>query len=147
VGIPPSPRGVPQVEVSFEIDANGIVNVSAKDKMTGVEQAMQITPSSGLAPDEIEQLIMEAETSIDKDKRAKEMILQKNRLESLIANARRALSEFGKSFPLEEQQEFNAVLSEAEELLTSEDQDELQSALMKVESTANRITESMLTMV
>ena len=147
VGIPPAPRGVPQVEVSFEIDANGIVNVSAKDKMTGVEQAMQITPSSGLAPDEIEQLIMEAETSIDKDKRAKEMILQKNRLESLIANARRALSEFGKSFPLEEQQEFNAVLNEAEEVLASEDQDELQSALMKVESAANRITESMLTMV
>lgn len=147
VGIPPAPRGVPQVEVSFEIDANGIVNVSAKDKMTGVEQAMQITPSSGLAPDEIEQLIMEAETSIDKDKRAKEMILQKNRLDSLIVNARRALSEFGKSFPLEEQQEFNAVLNEAEEVLTSEDQDELQSALMKVESAANRITESMLTMV
>lgn len=147
VGIPPSPRGVPQVEVSFEIDANGIVNVSAKDKMTGVEQAMQITPSSGLAPDEIEQLIMEAETSIDKDRRTKDMILQKNRLESLIANARRALAEFGKSFPLEEQQEFNAVLSEAEEMLTSEDQEELQNALMKVESTANRITESMLTMV
>jgi molecular chaperone DnaK len=147
VGIPPSPRGVPQVEVSFEIDSNGIVNVSAKDKMTGLEQAMQITPSSGLAPDEIEQLIMEAETSIDKDRRAKESILQKNRLESLITNARRALSEFGKSFPLEEQQEFNGILNDAEELLTSEDYDALQEALMRVESTANRITEAMLTMV
>lgn len=147
VGIPPAPRGVPQVEVSFEIDSNGIVNVSARDKMTGLEQAMQITPSSGLAPDEIEQLIMEAETSIDKDRRAKDAILQKNRLESLITNARRALSEFGKSFPLEEQQEFNGILNDAEELLTSDDPDVLQEALMKVESTANRITEAMLTMV
>jgi molecular chaperone DnaK len=147
VGIPPAPRGVPQVEVSFEVDSNGIVNVSAKDKMTGLEQAMQITPSSGLAPDEIEQLIMEAETSIDKDRRAKEAILQRNRLESLITNARRAISEFGKSFPLEEQQEFNGILNEAEELLTSEDPDALQEALMRVESTANRITEAMLTMV
>jgi molecular chaperone DnaK len=147
VGIPPAPRGVPQVEVSFEVDSNGIVNVSAKDKMTGLEQAMQITPSSGLAPDEIEQLIMEAETSIDKDRRAKDAILQKNRLESLITNARRALSEFGKSFPLEEQQEFNGILNDAEEALTSEDPDALQEALMRVESTANRITEAMLTMV
>jgi len=147
VGIPPAPRGVPQVEVSFEVDSNGIVNVSARDKMTGLEQAMQITPSSGLAPDEIEQLIMEAETSIDKDRRAKDAILQKNRLESLITNARRALSEFGKSFPLEEQQEFNGILNDAEEVLTSEDPDALQEALMRVESTANRITEAMLTMV
>lgn len=147
VGIPPSPRGVPQIEVSFEIDANGLVNVSATDKMTGVEQAIQITPSSGLAPDEIEQLIMEAETSIDKDRRAKDMILQKNRLDSLITNARRALSEFGKSFPLEEQQEFNGILSEAEEMLASEEPEDIHLALTKVEATANRITESMLTMV
>ena len=75
VGIPPAPRGVPQIDVSFEVDANGIVNVSAKDKMTGLEQAMQITPSSGLAPDEIDRLIMEAETSIEKDRRAKELIM------------------------------------------------------------------------
>ena len=61
VGIPPSPRGVPQVDVAFEVDANGIVSVSAQDKTTGREQQMRITPTSGLAPDEIQQLIMEAE--------------------------------------------------------------------------------------
>ena len=72
VGIPPAPRGVPQIDVSFEIDANGIVSVSAKDKMTGLEQAVQITPSSGLAPDEIERLIIEAETSVEKDRDAKD---------------------------------------------------------------------------
>ena len=71
VGIPPAPRGVPQIEVTFEVDSNGIVNVSAKDKMTGLEQAMQITPSSGLAPDEIELLIMEAENSVEKDREDK----------------------------------------------------------------------------
>ena len=75
VGIPPAPRGVPQIDVSFEIDANGIVNVSAQDKMTGLEQAMQITPSSGLAPDEIERLIIEAETSVEKDRGERELII------------------------------------------------------------------------
>src|SRR5215207_7699479 len=109
VGIPPAPRGVPQIDVSFEIDANGIVNVSAQDKMTGLEQAMQITPSSGLSPDEIERLIMEAETSVEKDKDTRELILQKNRLDNLIKNARKAMSEFGRSFPLDEQQSINNI--------------------------------------
>ena len=147
VGIPPAPRGVPQIDVSFEIDANGIVNVSAKDKMTGLEQAMQITPSSGLAPDEIERLIMEAESSVETDRHTKEMIIQKNRLDSLIKNARLTLSEFGKSFPLEQQQKINDVLSEAEEALASDDANQIKAALTKVETTANKLTESMLTMV
>ena len=68
VGIPPSPRGVPQVEVSFEVDANGIVSVSAQDKATGHEQQMRITPTSGLPPDEIERLIKEAETYTETDR-------------------------------------------------------------------------------
>src|SRR5260221_1322020 len=95
VGIPPAPRGVPQVEVSFEIDANGIVNVSAVDKMTGLAQAMQVTNSSGLAPDEIDRLIAEAESSAEKDHEAKEVIMQKNRLESLIKGTWRAMEEVG----------------------------------------------------
>ncbi|MBO0150407.1 Hsp70 family protein, partial [Vibrio sp. Vb2424] len=68
VGIPPAPRGVPQIDVCFEVDSNGIVNVSATDKMTGLEQAIQITPSSGLSPDEIDRLIIEAEQSAEKDR-------------------------------------------------------------------------------
>ena len=145
VGIPPAPRGVPQIDVSFEIDANGIVSVSAQDKMTGLEQAMQITPSSGLAPEEIERLIMEAETSVDRDREERELIMQKNRLENLIKNARKAMVEFGRSFPLDEQQNINGVLNNAEESLNSDDITEVKLVLVKVEETASRITAAMLT--
>ncbi len=146
VGIPPAPRGVPQVDVSFEIDANGIVSVSAKDKMTGLEQALQITPSSGLSPDEIERLIIEAETSIDRDREERELINERNRLDSLIRNARRAMMEIGKSFELAEQQSINGVLSEADEMLKSESISEIRDQMAKVEAAANRITAAMLTM-
>jgi molecular chaperone DnaK len=74
VGIPPSPRGVPQIEVSFEVDGNGIVSVSAQDKATGREQQMRITPTSGLSPDEIDRLIHEAEDFADSDRAAKEVL-------------------------------------------------------------------------
>ncbi len=146
VGIPPAPRGVPQIDVGFEIDANGIVSVSAKDKMTGLEQAVQITPSSGLSPDEIERLIIEAETSVEKDRDAKELIHERNRLDSLIRNARRAMTEIGKSFELSEQQAINGILNDADDALASEDIAEIQEQLLKVEGAANRITAAMLNM-
>ncbi len=122
------------------------VNVSAKDKMTGLEQAMQITPSSGLAPDEIDLLIMEAETSIEKDREAKELILHRNRLDSLVKSTRRAMLEFGKSIPLNEQQEINRVLNEAEES-DWDDSGEIQTHLVKVEAVANQLTESLMAAV
>ncbi|QYO66967.1 molecular chaperone DnaK [Leptolyngbya sp. 7M] len=147
VGIPPAPRGVPQIDVTFEIDANGIVNVSAQDKMTGLEQAMTISPSSGLAPDEIERLILEAESSVERDREERELIVQKNRLENMIKNARKAMLEFGKSFSTEEQQEINGVLNNADSVLSSSDMNEVQSALTKVEEAASKITSAMLTAV
>ncbi|MBS1795243.1 MAG: molecular chaperone DnaK [Acidobacteria bacterium] len=146
VGIPPAPRGVPQIDVSFEIDANGIVNVSAKDKMTGLEQAMQITPSSGLAPDEIDRLIMEAETSVEKDKELKEQILSRNRLDSLLKNTRRTMAEFGKSLEIKQQQEINGILTAAEEALSGGEAEEIQDALKKAEDAANKLTEALMVM-
>jgi molecular chaperone DnaK len=145
VGIPPAPRGVPQIDVSFEIDANGIVNVSAQDKMTGLEQAMQITPSSGLAPEEIERLINEAETSADEDRDARELIMQRNRLDNMIKNARKAMAEFGRAFPTDEQMEINAILNEAEGSLVSEDVAQIGQVLTKVEEASTRITAAMMT--
>src|SRR5213595_3608509 len=121
VGIPPSPRGIPQVDVSFEIDANGIVSVSAQDKHTGLEQATQITPSSGLTPEEIERLIIEAETSIEKDRDTKEFIQERNRLDTLIRNARKALKEVEKAFTQDEQMEINSVLNDAEAAMVGSD--------------------------
>ena len=147
VGIPPAPRGVPQIDVSFEVDSNGIVSVAATDKMTGLEQAVQITPSSGLSPDEIERLIQEAEHSVTRDKDEKELIQIKNRLDNMIKNARKAMAEYGRSFPLEEQQEINGILNNAEESLATDDKQEVELILVKVEETASRITASMLTAV
>jgi molecular chaperone DnaK len=144
VGIPPAPRGVPQIDVSFEIDANGIVNVSARDKMTGLEQAMQITPSSGLAPDEIDRLIMEAETSVERDKELKDLIVSRNRLDSLLKNTRRAMAEFGKSLEVKQQIEINGILGEADEALTSDDPKEIEEAFKKAEEAANQLTSALM---
>jgi molecular chaperone DnaK len=146
VGIPPAPRGVPQIDVTFSIDANGIVSVAAQDKLTGLEQATQITPSSGLAPDEIDRLISEAETSIENDREMREVIMQRNRLDSLIANARKSLAEFGKGLSGDETQEIKNVLSQAEAALASNDMGQIYSELVKVERAATRITESMMSM-
>lgn len=146
VGIPPAARGVPQIDVSFEVDANGLVNVSAKDKMTGLEQAMQITPSSGLAPDEIERLISEAETSVEKDKQEKSLIMSRNRLDSLVKNTRRTLTEFGKTLELEQQKSINALLNEAEEFVTSDDSGAIEDAMKKAEEAANQLTTALMVM-
>lgn len=145
VGIPPAPRGVPQIDVSFEIDANGIVNVSAQDKMTGLEQAMQITPSSGLAPEEIERLISEAEASAEKDQEERDLIMSRNRLDNMIKNARKAMAEFGRSFSTEEQMEINGILNQAEESLFTDDKTEIELVLVRVEEAASRITAAMMT--
>jgi molecular chaperone DnaK len=147
VGIPPAPRGVPQIDVSFEVDSNGIVSVSATDKMTGLEQAIQITPSSGLSPEEIERLIHEAETSVERDREERELITMKNRLENMIKNARKAMVEYGKAFPTEEQMAINQTLNNAEESLFTDDKMEIELILVKVEETASRITASMLSAV
>jgi molecular chaperone DnaK len=84
VGIPPAPRGIPQIEVTFDIDANGIVNVSARDLGTGREQKITITASSGLAKDEIDRMMRDAESHAEEDKRSREAIEAKNRLDSII---------------------------------------------------------------
>jgi len=147
VGIPAAPRGVPQVEVSFEIDANGIVNVSALDKMTGLAQAMQVTNSSGLAPDEIDRLISEAESSAENDIVAKEVIMQKNRLDSLIKGTWRAMEEIGTNFTPVEQQGIHAVLNEAEKALSTNEMSTVMAAMAKVEGVAGKITETMLSAV
>jgi molecular chaperone DnaK len=144
IGIPPANRGVPQIDVSFEVDANGIVNVSAKDKMTGLEQAMQITPSSGLAPDEIDRLIMEAETSAEKDRESKEAILQKNRLDTLKRNTQKAIAEFGKDLKPEQVDKIQRAIKDAEDAMKTNDLDTIRRALLEIESAANELTNALM---
>src|SRR5438445_2360606 len=125
VGIPPSPRGVPQIEVSFEVDANGIVSVSAQDKATGREQQMRITPTSGLSPDEIERLIREAETSAESDREVREAIALRNKLESLVKNTQRTFLEFGGLLSDNDQQIGTRVLGEGEAAINSKALEEI----------------------
>src|SRR5438309_32873 len=119
VGIPAAPRGVPQIDVTFEIDANGIVSVSAMDKATGLEQQMRVTPTSGLSPEEIERLITEAEASIESDRREGEKISLQDKLRSLITNTQRAFREFGGLLSIESQKNAKRILGEGEHVLNS----------------------------
>src|SRR6185437_8840345 len=112
VGIPPSPRGVPQIEVSFEVVANGIVSVSARDKATGREQQMRITPTSGLAPEEIDRLLREAEDFADSDRSAKEVVLLRNKMESLLRNTKKSFMKFGGMLSEDQQQQADRVFAE-----------------------------------
>ncbi len=144
VGIPPAARGVPQIDVAFEVDANGIVSVSAKDKMTGLEQAMQITPSSGLAPDEIDRLIMDAERSAMADQTEKETINKRNQISSLLENTRKGMVEFGKQLPSEQHARITETLAKAEKELNDADLEKLDELLKEVGVAAKELTESLM---
>jgi molecular chaperone DnaK len=144
VGIPPGPRGVPQIDVAFEVDANGIVSVSAQDKATGREQQMRVTPTSGLSPDEISHLIAEAESSADTDRRAREIIGLRNKLESLVRNTQKALAEFGANLTADERRAGQRTLSEGESATRSEDPEEVRIALEAVEMLGVQVTNAML---
>jgi molecular chaperone DnaK len=144
VGIPPNPRGVPQIEVSFEVDANGIVSVSAQDKTTGSEQQMRITPTSGLAPDEIDRLIQEADDFADTDRVAKEVVVSRNKMDSLLKNTKKSFVKFGGLLPKEEQENAEAVFAEAETAGKSEKIEEINRALIKLERIAGQLTAAML---
>src|SRR6266481_5909434 len=144
VGIPPSPRGVPQIEVSFEVDANGIVSVSAQDKATGREQQMRITPTSGLAPDEIQHLIKEAETFAETDRDAKEVVVLRNKLESLLRNTQKSFTKFGGMLSANDQEIADRVFGEAEAAANAEGREPINKALTALERVAAQLTSAMM---
>ncbi len=143
VGIPQAPRGLPQIEVTFEVDADGIVSVSARDKMTAHEQAMRITPSSGLSASEIYDLIEEAGRSIEEDRRAKGIIIARNRLEGLYANTVRSFGEFGWMLSASDQDYVRQAIEVARNAEMSEDSAEVRRALEQLENAARMITDAM----
>jgi molecular chaperone DnaK len=144
VGIPPSPRGVPQIEVTFEVDANGIVSVSAQDKTTGREQQMRITPTSGLAPDEIQQLIMEAEGFADSDRLAKEIVVLRNKLESLLRNTQKSFAKFSSVLSTNDQEIAERVFKEAEAAIGADGKEPINKALTALERVAGQLTSAMM---
>ena len=134
--IPPAPRGMPQIEVAFDIDANGILNVSAKDKATGKEQSIVIKASSGLSDEEIEQMIRDAEAHSEEDKKFEEMVTLRNQADGLIHGARKAVEDAGDKATDEERTAIETAASELEEALKSEDKDTIEDK-MKVLSEAS----------
>jgi molecular chaperone DnaK len=120
-GIPPAPRGVPQIEVTFDIDANGILHVKAKDKATGKEQSIRIEASSGLSDDEIKRMKEEAEANADADKQAKEKIDKLNAADSLIFQTEKQLKEFGDKIPAEKKKPIENALAKLKEAHKSQD--------------------------
>ncbi len=144
VGIPPNPRGVPQVEVSFEVDANGIVSVSAQDKATGQEQQMRITPTSGLPPDEIERLIKEAETYTETDRQAKEAVVLRNKLDTLLRNTQKSFAKFGGLLSQNDQDIAERVFSESDAAMKTNSIDEISQALNNLERIAGQLTAAMM---
>ena len=135
VGIPPSPRGMPQIDVTFDIDANGIVNVSAKDKATGKEQKIRIQASGGLSDEDIEKMVQEAETHAEDDKIRRESIEAKNNASALIHSTEKNLEEHGDKIPETDRTEIESAVQALKDVLESEDADEIKSkseALMQV---------------
>ena len=131
VGIPPAARGMPQIEVTFEIDANGIVNVSAKDKSTGKEQQIRIQASGGLSDDEIERMVKEAEENAEEDKKKRESVDTKNQADSLINETEKNLKEHGDKVPEEDK---NKITADIEELKKVKDGDDMEAIKAKTEA-------------
>jgi molecular chaperone DnaK len=130
--------------VSFEVDASGLLSVSAQEKATGRQQQMRITPTSGLNPEEIDNLIAEATVSASKDQRAKEVIHLRNRLDSLSRSAQRTFKELSSALSAEERQEAASVFNECADVAQSTDEEEIKRTLAKVERIAALLTNAML---
>lgn len=139
VGIPPAPRGVPQIEVTFDIDANGIVHVSAKDMGTGKEQKIRIESSSGLSEEEIQKMVKEAETYAEQDKKVRELAEVKNETETLTYSLEKTLSEAGDKVSANDKQLAEDEIKRAREALASEDLDRIKAAKESIEKIATQI--------
>jgi len=142
VGIPPAPRGVPQIEVTFDIDANGIVHVSAKDLGTGKVQQIRITASSGLSEEEIQRMIREAEGNKSEDKAKKELADLRNNAEGLIYTTEKSLEEYSSALKPEDLQEIHADLEALKEILSGNDPAVIKEALARLEGSAYRIADA-----
>ncbi|MCY4229808.1 MAG: molecular chaperone DnaK [Alphaproteobacteria bacterium] len=143
VGIPPAPRGVPQIEVAFDIDANGIVNVSAKDKATGKEQAIRIEASGGLSDNEIEQMVKEAEANAEEDRNRRELVEARNQAESLIHTTEQQLKEHGDKIDAGDKAAIEEALQAAKEAKDGEDAARIQETTAALAAAAMKLGEAM----
>ena len=143
VGLPPAPRGVPQVEVTFDIDANGIVHVNAKDLGTGKEQSIKITASSGLSKDEIDRMIKEADAHAEEDRKRRESIDAKNQLDSLVYQTEKTLKEYQGDLDAETKSQIEAALDVAKKAVEKGELDEIRSATEALTQSSHKLAEMM----
>ncbi|MBW2635360.1 MAG: molecular chaperone DnaK, partial [Deltaproteobacteria bacterium] len=143
VGIPPAPRGVPQVEVTFDIDANGIVNVSAKDQATGKEQSIQITASSGLSQAEIDKLVKDAELHADDDKKKRELVDARNSADALIYSTEKSLKEMGDKVDAEIKTNIESAIEPLKKAVEGEDTEELKRLSEALTQASHKLAEAM----
>jgi molecular chaperone DnaK len=143
VGIPPAPRGVPQIEVSFDIDANGIVHVNAKDLGTGKEQSIKITASSGLSEAEIQKLVREAEAHAEEDKRRKELIETRNHADSLVYSVEKNVKEFGDKVDAAEKTKIEEAITKTKKALEGDDIDAIKKAQDELMTVSHKLAEAM----
>jgi molecular chaperone DnaK len=143
VGLPPAPRGLPQIEVSFDIDANGIVNVAAKDKATGKEQAITISGSSGLAKDEVERMVKDAEAHATEDQARREQIEARNQADALIYSTEKTLNENKAKLGATETSGVESALAAAKDAVKSEDVDKIRSAATELQQASHAMAEAL----
>ncbi len=143
VGLPAAPRGIPQVEVTFDIDANGIVHVSAKDKATGKEQSIRIQVSSGLTEDEIKNMRDDAEKFADEDKKAKELIEARNHADSLVYQTEKSMKEFGDKVDAASKENINKAMEELKKVKDGEDLEKIKAATEALMTASHKLAETM----
>ena len=142
-GIPPSPRGVPQIEVTFDIDANGILHVSAKDKGTGKENKITIKANSGLSDDEIERMVKDAEAHAEEDHRIAELAMARNQAEGLIHSTRKSLEEYGSQLEDAEKEAIEAAIKDLEEVVKEGDKEAIDAKVETLTTAAQKLGEKM----
>ncbi|RMH07565.1 MAG: molecular chaperone DnaK [Nitrospirae bacterium] len=143
VGIPPAPRGVPQIEVTFDIDANGIVHVSAKDMATQKEQSIKITASSGLSKEEVERLVKEAEAHSEEDKKRRELVELRNQADSLIYTTEKNIREHGDKIPDTEKTKIEEAIAATRKAMEGSDAEAIRSAMQALTTASHKLAEEM----
>ena len=139
--IPPAPRGIPQIEVTFDIDANGIMNVSAKDKATGKEQSIVIKASSGLSDDEIDKMVKDAEAHAEEDRQARELVEARNLAENLVYSTKKSIEELGDKVEDQEKKDIEAAIAEVEEAVKGDDKGVIEEKTGKLTEVAGKLAE------
>jgi molecular chaperone DnaK len=141
VGIPPAPRGIPQIEVTFDIDANGIVNVSAKDRGTGKEQKITITASSGLSKDEVDRMMRDAEAHAEEDRKNRESVEQRNRADQAVYAAERMLTDAGDKLSSADKAPVESAIADLKKALEANDVDAIKTGMDALTSAQHKVAE------